>query len=126
MGKTFTKVKIWNFKTPSKKIEFVAQVDNGATTVVLPKELSDKLKFEKVGDVWVKYANEKVEKKEKVIIGIEIMGRKTGCGAIIEPKRKTALIGQIVLEDLDLLIDSKKGILITNPESPDVPLLDAL
>ncbi|MDI6641450.1 MAG: hypothetical protein QME68_03955 [Elusimicrobiota bacterium] len=38
----------------------------------------------------------------------------------------TPLLGQIVLEDLDIWIDSKNGKLMPNPESPDMPMLDEL
>jgi hypothetical protein len=38
----------------------------------------------------------------------------------------TALIGQIPLEELDLIVDPKSRSLKVNPASPDVPLLDLL
>ncbi len=36
---------------------------------------------------------------------VQLLGRHGTFGAIVEPKRTTALIGAIVLEDLDLLVD---------------------
>jgi len=134
MGKTFVKVKMWNFRDQDKikdgelnPIEVDAQVDKGATTVVLTPALARELNLERAGKVQVRYANEKREMKEKVIgLALEIGGRIGVFNAIIEPERERPLIGQIVLEDLDFLIDSKSGTLIPNPASPDLPLLDAL
>jgi len=127
MGKTIEKVKLWNIFDEEKVIEVEAQIDNGATTVVLPKKIAGELKLPIVRQTWVKYANDLREKKD-VARGliIEIKGRSTICEAIIEPKREEPLVGQFVLEMLDLWIDSKNGQLMPNPESPDAPMLEAL
>lgn len=55
-----------------------------------------------------------------------IVGRETECTTIVEPDRTVPLIGQIILEDLDLWIDSRNGRLVPNPESPDIPLIDEI
>ncbi|MBM3237233.1 hypothetical protein FJZ31_13150 [Candidatus Poribacteria bacterium] len=130
-------------------LEVEAQVDNGATSVVFPKDVAERLNLAVARKTWVKYANQtfsfpkrkssiikkrrgiySIEKREQkeVVRGlvIEILGRSTICEAIVEPERKTALVGQFVLEVLDLWIDSKNGKLIPNPESPDMPLLDEI
>lgn len=36
---------------------------------------------------------------------LQLLGRHGTFTAIVEPKRKTALVGAMVLEDLDLLVD---------------------
>lgn len=41
-------------------------------------------------------------------------------------KEKQVLVGQFVLEMLDLWMDSKNGRVIPNPESPDMPILEAI
>ena len=134
MGKTLVKVKMWNVmdeerveKGEVEPLEIEAQIDNGATTPVLPPQVAKKLNLKKTGEARVRYADERREKREIVMgLRIAVMGRDTVCRAIVEPKRKIPLIGQIVLEDLDLWIDSKNGRLIPNPESPDMPLLEEL
>ena len=135
MGKTFEKVRIWNVmdeegvrKGIISPIEVSAQIDNGSTTVILTEGLAKSLNLPREDEkVWVRYANGTREQKEVAIgLRVEIMGRKTVCRAIIEPNRDSPLIGQIVLEDLDLWIDSKNGKLVPNPESPEAPMLDAL
>ena len=135
MGKTFEKVRIWNVmdeegvrKGIISPIEVSAQIDNGSTTVILTEGLAKSLNLPREDEkVWVRYANGTREQKEVAIgLRVEIMGRKTVCRAIIEPNRDSPLIGQIVLEDLDLWIDSKNGKLVPNPESSEAPMLDAL
>ncbi|MCI0740790.1 MAG: hypothetical protein L0Y72_17200 [Gemmataceae bacterium] len=48
---------------------------------------------------------------------LKLLGRHSVFNATLEPKRETALIGAIVLEDLDLLVDSTKQRLY--PRDPD-------
>jgi len=128
------KAKMWNaldeVKVRQRKvvpIEVEAQVDNGATTTVLPVSVAEELKLIKTGTTRVKYADERVEEREVAMgLRVEIMGRDTVCRAILEPRRTKPLLGQIVLEDLDLWIDSKNGELKPNPESPDMPLLEEI
>jgi predicted aspartyl protease len=135
VGKTLTKVKMWNIMDEEKikkgrilPIEVDAQVDNGATAAaILTEQIATELNLIPVKEAWVKYANERREKK-KVVIGLrmEILGRDITCDAIIEPERKMPLIGQFALEVLDLWIIENNGKLTPNPESPDMPLLELL
>jgi hypothetical protein len=46
--------------------------------------------------------------------------------ALVVPAGATALIGQIPLEELDLIVDPKSRALKVNPASPDAPRLDLL
>ena len=57
---------------------------------------------------------------------ITILGRETVINALVEAAGTTPLIGQIPLEELDLLVDPKSRELLVNPASPDAPLLDLL
>lgn len=134
MGKTMVRIKLWNVFEEEKvsrgetaPLEVEAQVDNGAVRMILPQTIVEKLNLRKSGKVKVRYADMRTAEKDVVIgLRIEISGRDTETTAIVEPQRDTPLIGQIILEDLDLGIDSKNGKLIPNPESPDMPLLDEL
>jgi predicted aspartyl protease len=94
-------------------------VDSGAALLVLPgavaKELGLPLKEKKVK---VRYADgRKVYRSEVEEIRVFLMDRNGAFSAIVEPKRETALIGAIVLEQLDLLVDCRKGRLM--PRDPD-------
>jgi clan AA aspartic protease len=132
MGKIIEKVKMWNIIEDEEKVErgeeesleIEAQIDDGATTPIITPQIVEILKLRKSEKTRVKYANERIEEREVAIsLRISIMGRNTVCRAVIEPKRELPLLGQIVLEDLDLWRDSKNGRLVPNPESPDMPLL---
>jgi len=48
------------------------------------------------------------------------------CDALVMPTGTTPLIGQLQLEALDLIVDSKSRDVMVNPASPDMPMLDLL
>ena len=84
-------------------------VDSGASRLVLPPKTAEELGFPRAGKVRVQYANGRRAIRDKVeAVYLEIMGRHGIFSAIIEPKRRTALIGAIVLEELDYLVDCAK------------------
>ena len=56
---------------------------------------------------------------------LEIMGRRGTLDAIVED-RGEPLIGMEVLEAFDLWPDPQRGVLTTNPASPDSPLFNML
>jgi hypothetical protein len=56
MGKVIEKVKFRNVFEPDKFVEVEALIDTGATSVVLPKDLVNKLGLRKVGETKVRYA----------------------------------------------------------------------
>jgi predicted aspartyl protease len=134
MGKTVAKIRMWNIFDGEKiergelsPLEVEAQIDNGAVRVVLPSSLAKVLRLKRMGKTRVRYADMRVAERE--VVGglvLEILGRLEETTAIVEPERSVPLIGQIVLESLDLWIDSKNGRLVPNPESPDMPLLDEI
>ncbi|HEY3235008.1 MAG TPA: hypothetical protein VGJ84_09830, partial [Polyangiaceae bacterium] len=57
---------------------------------------------------------------------LEILTRGMTCDALVMPAGSTPLIGQLQLEALDLIVDSKSRDLTVNPASPDIPRLDLL
>ena len=137
MDKIVVKVKLWNFgdeidankgrikEEEIRKWEGEAVVDTGATMLVISEKLSNQLGLLRGRNVKVTYGNGKSEEKNVATgIRVEIMGRDGTFDALIEPEGKEILIGQIVLERLDLIADSKKGVLRPRPESPDIPLIE--
>lgn len=107
---------------PSKairSIDITALVDTGATMLVLPADIVAALGVPTQGVRRVRYASGEVAERTWVgNIEIEILGRKAICSAIVEKAGTTPLIGQIPLEELDLLVDPKSRELRVNPESP--------
>ena len=93
-------------------------VDSGAARLVLPEAVAKRLGLRTSGQVKVRYADRRVGKRPAVEGAyLEILGRHGVFSATVEPKRDTALIGAIVLEDLDLLVDCTKQRLV--PRDPD-------
>ncbi len=81
-------------------------VDCGATRLVLPEAVVKKLGLEVTKRVRVRYADRRTGIRDAVSnVYVELLGRNGVFTASVEPKRRTALIGAIVLEDLDFLID---------------------
>ena len=102
--------------------ETQALVDSGATRTVLPSSIVQQLGLRIRGQEIAQYADGRQE-----VVGltgpviIELLGRET-----IEATMVTGdevLIGQTVLETLDLLMDCKNQRLIPNPAHPDQPVL---
>jgi predicted aspartyl protease len=93
-------------------------VDSGATRLVLPEAVVKRLGLPLSTAVNVRYADGRHAKRRAVKgVFVRLLGRDSTFTAICEPKRETALIGAIVLEDLDLLVDCVTQQVV--PRDPD-------
>ncbi len=94
-------------------------VDSGATRLVLPGAVAKELGFPvKKQKVKVRYADGRRNLRQEVGgVHLELLGRTDVFSAVVEPKRDSAWIGAIVLEDLDFLVDCTKTRLV--PRDPD-------
>ncbi|MGE0377642.1 MAG: aspartyl protease family protein [Planctomycetaceae bacterium] len=93
-------------------------VDSGAAHLVLPEKVVKELGLPDAGHVKVRCTGQRSSKRKRVShVLLEIHGRESVFTAIVEPKRDTALIGAIVLEELDLVVDCAKQVL--HPRDPD-------
>lgn len=139
MGKVMTKVKLTNQDDEAlvrrgllpadqvRTVEVEALVDTGATMLVLPADVCRKLGLTPVERRRVRYADGRVREVPRVKnVGIEILGRDMVGSALVEAEGTTPLIGQIPLEELDLVVNPGTGDLMPDPDSPDAPLLDLL
>jgi predicted aspartyl protease len=85
-----------------------ATVDPGATWLVLPTAVADQLGLPRRGKAIVTYGDRRSGEREIADqVEAELLGRKGTFQALLEPARTTALIGAVVLEVLDLLVDCK-------------------
>jgi clan AA aspartic protease len=138
MGRVMQKIKLTNSHDEQdvrrglitadqiRGIEIEALVDTGATMLMLPSDVVTTLGLLPDGYRRVKYADGRVREVPWVSgIRISILGRETVINALVEDVGTTPLIGQIPLEELDLLVDPKSRELRVNPTSPEAPLLDA-
>jgi clan AA aspartic protease len=139
MGKVMAKVKLTNqFDLMSARqgtlrpdqvrtLEVEGLVDTGATLLVIPEELAAFLGLPDVGKRPIKLADGRI--RNFPVVGdlrIEILGRDMSTDAVVMPIGTTILIGQVVLETLDLVVDPKSRDVLVNPAHPDGPLAEAL
>ena len=99
-------------------------VDTGAVMLVLPEDVVDRLGLATQREVVVTYADER--KETRPVAGpvvVHIGDRFMIAECVIGPPASEPLIGQIVLEALDLVADCGNQTLAPRPESPDSPLL---
>lgn len=72
----------------------------------------------------VTYADERREERPLAgIVTVRIGSRSTNVNCIVGPPGSEPLLGQIVLEAMDLLVDCSQQRLVPRPESPYLPML---
>jgi predicted aspartyl protease len=92
-------------------------VDSGATRLVIPEATAKQLGLEAAGTLKVRYADGRsAERAVAERVRLTYGGRSSVFSAVIEPARESALIGAIVLEELDFLVDCTNGRLV--PRDP--------
>ena len=97
-------------------------VDTGAVMLVLPQNLVERLGLRVQDTMVVTYADNRTE--ERPVAGpvtVRIGGRSTRTDCVVGPPSGEVLIGQIILEALDLIADCTNRTL--TPRIPDYPLL---
>jgi clan AA aspartic protease len=105
--------------------EIEALVDTGANMLILPEEVVEQLGLVDIEHRRARYADGRVEVKRVVgSVRLEIEGRLGEFDALAENRGTVPLIGQVVLEELDLVVDARSKELRPNPESPDMPTID--
>jgi predicted aspartyl protease len=100
-----------------RRAKITGMVDPGASRLILPASFVDQLGLVRRGKTRVKYADGRTAWREEAPgVWVSLEGRESVYSAIVEPKRTPALIGALVLEDLDFLVDCKAQKLI--PRDP--------
>ena len=82
-------------------------VDTGAVSLVIPVEIATELGLRHWGTRTVVYADERREERPVTDVTIEIGNLATRTEAIVGPAGSQVLIGQVVLETLDLVADCR-------------------
>lgn len=101
--------------------EVDALVDTGSVRLVIPPHVAGSLGLAARGKRVVEYTDgrkDPVDVTEPVVV--DIFGRDTIEEALVLGDE--VLIGQTVLEKLDLLVDCSAGRLVPNPAHPDQPV----
>jgi predicted aspartyl protease len=92
-------------------------VDTGAARLVLPGSVVAALGLPGTGQITVRFADGRQEPRPVVgDVQVEIQNRSSVFTAVVEPARSDALIGAIVLEELDFVPDSTARTLV--PRDP--------
>jgi predicted aspartyl protease len=100
-----------------RRLTLTGVVDSGATRLVLPEKVVKQLGLPSKGKAKVRYANNHTATRDAVKeVYVQLLGRDGVFTAVVEPKRRTALIGAIVLEDLDFIVDCTEQRLV--PRDP--------
>lgn len=118
MGRVIVQFELMNYSdlklveaghlTPDKirKVAMSGVVDTGAARLVLPEAVARQLGLPVSGYSTVRYADHRREQREVVRDAfVQLLGRGGVFSAILEPARADALLGAIVMEDLDLVVD---------------------
>jgi clan AA aspartic protease len=126
MGKVIVKIKLKNFielalytrklsKRRPPEVEVEALVDAGATRLYLKPSVIKKLGLQRVDTVRSQTTNGEAIRYKYKPVQLELMGRKENFAVIEVPESVPNLLGQVPLEVLDLVVDSKGQRLIPNP-----------
>lgn len=92
-----------------RRVRIRGVVDSGAARLVVPEDVIRRLGVPRMGNTGVRNADGRVAERKMVSdIELSYAGRSGTFSAIVEPSRDSALVGAIVLEDLDLIVDCTK------------------
>lgn len=100
-----------------RRLTIQGTVDPGASMLVIPTAVADQLGLPRTRKMTVTYGDRRTAERDLVgQVEVELLGRKSTFDAVLEPARTTVLVGAIVLEALDLLVDCRNQQLI--PRDP--------
>jgi clan AA aspartic protease len=105
---------------PSQVRSVVAEavVDTGSVRTVLPRDIAQQLGLKTRAQVWAEYADGRSELVDVTDpIYVEFEGRKESDDPIVTGNE--VMIGQTILEKLDLFVDCTRQRLVPNPAHPD-------
>ena len=101
-----------------------ALVDTGAVMVLLPQDLVERLGLPTNGSIIVTLANEqRVELPRARHLSLAIGDRQMDTDCLVGPPQSEPLVGHLVLERLDLIVDPLQRKVTPRPESPFLPSL---
>ncbi|MBI5482733.1 MAG: clan AA aspartic protease [Deltaproteobacteria bacterium] len=107
-----------------RQVTAILLVDTGAVLVLLPQDLVEALGLEPPGRAIVAPAHEqRVELGRAGPLRLTVAGRTTTADCLVGPPGCEPLLGQVVLESLDLVVDPLREQVTPRPESPFLPTL---
>lgn len=125
MGVTYTTIKVKRFLSDEEPIELRVKIDTGSTMLVVPGWVQERFSFPIIRKQSVKYADERREQRDVAAsVEVEVCNRKGVFEAIIEPQKEYGLLGAVVMEVLDLILEPRELKLYPNPRSPEMPMAE--
>jgi len=127
MGRIIEKIKVYNLgdilkvdenlipKDEIRSIELDALVDTGATFVCLPRKEIEKLGLRYHNTTKIRTANGQATRRIFIGAEVELKGRSIEMPIMENNEDTPPLIGYLLLEALDYVIDPQKQQLIPNP-----------
>jgi predicted aspartyl protease len=126
MGKVIVKIKLTNLKdtflksagarrTKPREVEVEALVDTGATRLYLKPTVIKTLGLERTDTVRSRTSNGDVIRYKYEPVQLELMGRRENFDVVEVPEEVPNLLGQVPLEVLDFVVDSRGQKLVPNP-----------
>ncbi len=105
--------------------------DTGAVMLVLPQDMVEALGLRLNGTVIVSpsaaretYADERKEERPLARgVTVRVGKREALASCVVGPPLSEPLLGQVILEQMDLLVDCAEQKLVPRPESPFLPTL---
>ena len=103
------------------RYETEALIDTGAVRSVLPPAVADRLGLLRLDRTEAKYANSTVEEVDMTeVFTVELLGRRARTTAMVLGEH--ILLGVMVLEDLDLMVDCHRNRLVPYQGTWDQPV----
>ena len=103
-------------------IELDACIDTSAVVVLLGRDVAEKLELKSIGKAIITLADESEQEMDKAgPVYLEIGDRSDYFSCVVGPVGCEPLIGQIVLEALDLIVDYSRQELRPRPDRPVYP-----
>ena len=107
-----------------RRVTIPAVADTGAIMLALPEDIVSRLGLELLNSISTTYADgRRAELPVAGLLIVRIGDRWMSTECIVLPQGADALVGQLVMERLDLVADCVAQTLHPRPESPDRPLM---
>lgn len=136
MGETRAKISVQNLedfhlskaghlkKGSIRSVELDVLADTGSVHTLLPQDAVEALGLEILEKVIVTLANEeKTELHRARTIVVTVCGRTWEGSCLVGPPRCEPLLGQLIMEALDLVVNPASQTITVNPASPFLPSL---
>ena len=107
-----------------RRVTTPAIADTGAIMLALPEDIVNQLGLERIDSIATTFADgRRGELPVAGLLIVRIGERWMSTECIVLPQGTDALVGQLVMERLDLVADCVAQTLHPRPESPDRPLM---